>query len=69
MDMRKKTLKVRELWNRLLRGCEVPSGDIQNPLGHLPLQPAVGNCFSSGLDEVISRNLFQSLQSHDSVQY
>lgn len=26
------------------------SGDIQNPPGLLPVWPAAGNCFSSGLD-------------------
>ena len=41
------------------RGCGVSSGDIQNPPVCLPVHPAVGNCSSRGLNQVISRGPFQ----------
>ena len=40
------TVRVMEHWNRMAaqRGCGVSfSGDIQDPSGNLPVQPAVGN--------------------------
>ena len=39
-------------------GC-TSSRDIQNPPGHFPVQSTVRNCFSRGLDLMISRGLFQ----------
>lgn len=45
------------------RGCEVSFyRDIQDLSAHLAMQPAVGTCFSRGLDSVISRGPFQFLQ-------
>ena len=51
------------------RGCGVSfSGDIQNPPGHGPMQPAVGDpALAGGLDWMIPRGPFQSLPFCDSV--
>lgn len=44
-------------------GCGVSfSADIQDLSVHLPVCPAVGNCFSRGLDSLVSWSPFQPLQ-------
>ena len=61
------TVRVAEHWNRLPREVAVSfSGDVQDPPGRLPVQPAVGACFAGGLDSITSRDLFQPLQFCDS---
>jgi len=44
------------------------SGDIQDPPGHGPVQPALGNrALAGGLDQMIHRGAFQPLPFCDSV--
>jgi len=52
-------------------GCRVSfSGDVQDPPGQGPLQPAVGNPASAGgLDWVTHRGPFQPLPFCDSVEH
>ena len=63
-----------EHWNRLdstaQGGCGVSfSGDIQDPPGRGPVQPAVGDPASvGGLDWMTHRSPFQHLTFCDSVQ-
>ena len=40
-------------------------GDIQDPSRHPPVRPAVGSCYSRGLDSMISQGPFQPLQFRD----
>jgi len=61
------TLRVMEPWPRLPREV-VESGDIQDPPGHSPVQPALGDPASAGgLGSVIPRGSCQSLPCWDSV--
>ncbi|GAB0208567.1 mitochondrial enolase superfamily member 1 [Grus japonensis] len=66
LNMRKKLLHFesdRALEQAAQRGCGVSfSGDIQNPSGRNPVQPALGDpAVAGGLDEMISRDPFQPL--------
>lgn len=56
------TVRGTEHWKWVAqRGCRVSSfsGDDQDPLRPSPVRPAVGNCFSRGLDCEISRGPFE----------
>jgi len=64
------TLRVMEHWNRLPKEvCGVSfSGDIQDPPGQGPMQPALGDPASAGgLDSMAHRGPFQPLPFCDSV--
>jgi len=59
-----------EHWNRLPRETlDSPfSGDVQNPPGQGPVQPAVGDpALPGGLDQMIHRGPFPPLPFCDSV--
>jgi len=69
LNRRKKSEGDRALEQAAQRVCGVSSGDIQNPPGRGPVQPAVGDpALAGGLDQMIHRSPFQALTFCDSVK-